>query len=60
MTVVGEVLSRRPQQHMEATAIALVLLAVSLGLLLMAVVSFVLHRRDWRAKLAEAEAAESK
>jgi putative tricarboxylic transport membrane protein len=40
--------------------IALVLLAVSLGLLLMAVISFLLHRRDWRAKLAEAEAAESK
>jgi putative tricarboxylic transport membrane protein len=40
--------------------IALVLLAVSLGLLLMSVISFLLHRRDWRAKLAEAEAAESK
>jgi putative tricarboxylic transport membrane protein len=40
--------------------IALVLLAVSLGLLLMAIVSFLLRRRDWRAKLAEAEAAESK
>jgi putative tricarboxylic transport membrane protein len=40
--------------------IALVLLAVSLGLLLMAVISFLLQRRDWRAKLAEAEAAESK
>jgi putative tricarboxylic transport membrane protein len=40
--------------------IALTLLAVSLGLLLMAIVSFLLHRRDWRAKLAEAEAAESK
>jgi putative tricarboxylic transport membrane protein len=40
--------------------IALALLAVSLGLLLMSAVSFLLHRRDWRAKLAEAEAAESK
>jgi putative tricarboxylic transport membrane protein len=40
--------------------IALVLLAVSLGLLMMAIISFLLRRRDWRAKLAEAEAAESK
>jgi putative tricarboxylic transport membrane protein len=40
--------------------IALVLLAVSLGLLLMAVISFLLHRRDWRAQLAEAEAVDTK
>jgi len=40
--------------------IALVLLAVSLGLLLMAVISFLLHRRDWRAKIAEAEAVDTK
>ena len=40
--------------------IALTLLAISVGLLLMSAVSFALHRRDWRAKLAEAEASESK
>src|SRR5262249_30484222 len=37
--------------------IAAGLLAVSGLLLLMSAVSYVLHRRDWRDKLAEAEAA---
>ena len=37
--------------------IAAALLAVSALLLVMSAVSYVLHRRDWRAKLAEAEAA---
>ena len=39
--------------------ISLLLLAVSAGLLLMALASFVLHRRDWRARLAEAEAGKN-
>jgi putative tricarboxylic transport membrane protein len=37
--------------------IAAALLAVSVLLLVMSAVSYVLHRRDWRARLAEAEAA---
>jgi putative tricarboxylic transport membrane protein len=40
-------------------AIALGLLAVSAILLLLSAVSFALRRRDWRAKLAEAEAGEA-
>ena len=39
--------------------IAGVLLAVSAGLLVLSLVSFLLKRKDWRAKLAEAEASES-
>jgi putative tricarboxylic transport membrane protein len=39
--------------------IAVGLLIVSAGLLLMSAISFVLQRKDWRAKLAEAEAGES-
>ncbi len=38
--------------------IALTLLAVSAGLLVLSVISMWSRRRDWRAKLAEAEAAE--
>lgn len=38
--------------------IALVLLAISVGLLLLSAMSFVLRRRDWRDKLAEAGAGE--
>jgi len=38
--------------------IALTLLAISLGLLLLSAASFVLHRKDWREKLKEAEAGE--
>ena len=34
------------------------LLIVSIGLLALAAVSFVLKRKDWRDKLAEAEAGE--
>ena len=40
-------------------SIALTLLIISLCLLLLAAISFVLHRKDWRAKLAEAEAGEN-
>jgi TctA family transporter len=40
-------------------AISGVLLAISAGLLLLSVLSFVLKRKDWRDKLAEVEAAES-
>jgi putative tricarboxylic transport membrane protein len=40
-------------------SIALGLLAVSATLLLLSAVSFALRRRDWRAKLAEAEAGET-
>jgi putative tricarboxylic transport membrane protein len=39
--------------------VSAVLLAVSAGLLILSVVSFVMKRKDWRAKLAEAEASES-
>jgi len=35
-----------------------VLLAISAGLLLLSVISFVLKRKDWRDKLAEIEASE--
>jgi len=38
--------------------ISLVLLAASAGLLMLSAVSAVLRRRDWRAKLAQAEAGE--
>jgi putative tricarboxylic transport membrane protein len=38
--------------------IAVGLLIVSAGLLLMSAISFVLQRKDWRAKLAEVEAGE--
>jgi putative tricarboxylic transport membrane protein len=38
--------------------IALLLVIVSAVLLALSAVAFVLHRKDWRAKLAEAEAAE--
>jgi putative tricarboxylic transport membrane protein len=40
-------------------SISLTLLLISFVLLLMSFVSFVLHRKDWRAKLAEAEAGEA-
>jgi putative tricarboxylic transport membrane protein len=40
--------------------IALGLVAVSAALLLMSAYSFLLHRRDWRATLAEVEAGEAK
>jgi putative tricarboxylic transport membrane protein len=43
-----------------ARPIALVLLIVCAGLLAMSAASAIAHRRDWRAKLAEAEAAEGK
>src|SRR6185436_11334977 len=39
-------------------SISLTLLLLSLALLLASFVSFVMHRKDWRAKLAEAEAGE--
>jgi hypothetical protein len=35
-----------------------VLLAIAAGLLVLSAVSFFLKRRDWRDKLAEAEASE--
>jgi putative tricarboxylic transport membrane protein len=38
--------------------IALGLIVVSAGLLLLSAISLVLHRRDWRAKLAQAEAGD--
>jgi putative tricarboxylic transport membrane protein len=40
--------------------IALGLIVVSAGLLLLSAISLVLHRRDWRAKLAQAEAGDVK
>jgi putative tricarboxylic transport membrane protein len=40
-------------------SIALGLLAVSAILLLLSAISFVMRRRDWRAKLAEVEAGEA-
>ena len=40
-------------------SISLTLLLISALLLLMSFVSFVLRRKDWRAKLAEAEAGEA-
>jgi putative tricarboxylic transport membrane protein len=40
--------------------IAGVLLAVSAVLLVLSLVSFLLKRKDWRAKLAEAESSEGK
>jgi putative tricarboxylic transport membrane protein len=40
--------------------IALILLVISVALLTFSLVSYLLHRRDWRAKLAEAEAASEK
>jgi putative tricarboxylic transport membrane protein len=40
--------------------IALGLIIASTGLLLLSAISLVLHRRDWRAKLAEAEAGDVK
>jgi len=39
--------------------IALGLIVVSAGLLLLSAISLVLHRRDWRAKLAQAEAGDA-
>ena len=39
--------------------IALLLLALSVGLLLLSAASFLLKRRDWRATLAQAEAGET-
>jgi putative tricarboxylic transport membrane protein len=38
--------------------IALLLIAVSVALLLLSAISFVLRRKDWRGRLAEAEAGE--
>jgi putative tricarboxylic transport membrane protein len=38
--------------------IALILLIVCVGLLLLSTISAVLARRDWRAKLAQAEAGD--
>jgi len=38
--------------------ISAALLIVSIGLLLLAAMSFVLKRKDWREQLAEAEAGE--
>jgi putative tricarboxylic transport membrane protein len=38
--------------------ISAALLIISIGLLLLAAMSFILKRRDWRAQLAEAEAGE--
>jgi TctA family transporter len=40
--------------------IALALLAISVGLLVLAAVSHVRSRKDWRSKLAEAEAGEQR
>ena len=38
--------------------IALVLIGVSIALLVLSAISYVLHRKDWRSRLAEAEAGE--
>jgi TctA family transporter len=40
--------------------IALLLLAISAGLLLLSVLSFVLHRKDWRERLAEVETGDGR
>jgi putative tricarboxylic transport membrane protein len=40
--------------------IAALLLAVSVGLLLLSAISYLLQRKDWRSRLAEAEAGESR
>jgi len=40
--------------------ISAALLAISAGLLVLSAISFVMKRKDWRDKLAEAEASETK